>query len=672
VTFRKAALAGLPLLALYCVGSGLNSSGQGGLPWFWFLLVATGYLALLFADGRDRLSRWGRVFRGAGATDSRGGLPTGGARIGVLALVCATVLGAALPASDGLNLLNGNLGGGGDGNGHGPSINALNPVVSLAAGLRNPNNQPLVRYHGTDAALRYAYLRITALDDFDGVEWKPSNEDLKPLPQGTFPAPDGLDPSVDAPQMTTQIDLDPSLSTQWLPAPYPISGIRLGSGDWRYEPQTRSVIVGTGQPVGGVSYSVTTYNVSPTPDQLRQAGPAPSDIESRYTKLPANMPSTVRDTAQQVTAGKTTAYDEALALQTWFTTTGGFTYNTQVDPGTGLDAITKFLEDKQGFCVHFAATMAAMARSLGIPARVAVGFAPGDDLGEDTYQVGTRNYHAWPELYFSGIGWLRFEPTPSVGVAPDYASSRTAPVPSAAPSQATDRPSAQSGPTGPAPSGCPAELRKQGGCGNQQSAAPAASSASGGGASWQLPAALGAVALVVLLLLSPMLWRSRLRRRRLGGGRRLPGGPGGGELSEAQVLAAWQELIDTAWDLGVPPDDALSPRHTARRISETGRLDGPGSAAAGRVALAAERVLYARDPGPSPALAGDVRTAGNGLRAAAGRGQRVRAVLLPPSAARVLWRVGDRNRALRDGLRERLARLGARTAGRLGRLRRRR
>ncbi|WP_267286775.1 DUF3488 and transglutaminase-like domain-containing protein [Kitasatospora acidiphila] len=628
-----------------------------------------GYLALLFAEGRDRLSRWGRVFRGSGTSDSRGGLPTGGHRIGVLALVCATVLGAALPATDGLDLLGGGLGGG-DGSGPGGhSINALSPMVSLADGLRRPANQPLLHYHGTDPALRDAYLRITALDDFDGVEWKPGNEDLKPVPQAAFPAPDGLDPSVSAPEMTTIISLEPDLSTQWLPAPYPISRIKLSGDGWRYEPDTRSVITGSGQQAGGLTYSVTSYNVSPTADQLRQAAPAPTAITDRYTKLPDDLPSMVTDLARQVTAGKETAYDQAVALQDWFTSTGGFRYNTKVDAGTGPQAIAKFLQDKQGFCVHFAATMAAMARTLHIPARVAVGFAPGVELGGGDFQVGTRNYHAWPELYFSGVGWLRFEPTPSVGVAPSYSTQQTASQPTSAPTQASAQPTAQDGPTASSAANCPAALRKQGGCQAQQSAPAVAVAPTTSGMAWQLPALLAAIAVVVLLLLSPMLWRDRVRRRRLGGGRRRPGGPGGGELTEAQVLAAWQELIDSAWDLGIPPDEALSPRHTARRISEAGGLDEQSSAAAGRVALATERVLYAREPGLSAPLAGDVRAARDGLRATAGRRQRLRAVLLPPSAARVLWRAGDRRRALRDGLHARLARLGERTVGRLRRCR---
>src|SRR5690606_41826401 len=88
--------------------------------------------------------------------------------------------------------------------------------------------------------------------------------------------------------------------------------------------------------------------------------------------------------------------------------------------------IARFLRDKQGFCVHYSFAMASMARSLGIPARVAVGFAPGTPQADGTVAVGLRDAHAWPELYFEGIGWTRFEPTPTRGSIPSYTPPDTA------------------------------------------------------------------------------------------------------------------------------------------------------------------------------------------------------------------------------------------------------
>jgi hypothetical protein len=273
--------------------------------------------------------------------------------------------------------------------------------------------------------------------------------------------------------------------------------------------------------------------------------------------------------------------------------------------------------------------MAAMARSLGIPARVAVGFTPGTQQGDGSWLVTTKDAHAWPELYFAGLGWLRFEPTPTRGVTPGYTvpqvTSSTGPQASSAPTQA-----ARPGPSASSAAGCSAERRRIGDCGLQpQSAGTAAGSGSGWPSATVITLCVLA-ALLVLALLFPMLWRLRLRRARL---RRRP------ELTDQQVLAAWRELIDSAWDLGIAPDDAETPRRTAARLATVGALSPEASAAVGRLALATEQVLYAPQvQGPvSPRT--DLRLARAGLTSSVDRGTRWRAVLLPASTTRLLnWR----------------------------------
>ncbi|HBF82528.1 MAG TPA: transglutaminase, partial [Streptomyces sp.] len=101
------------------------------------------------------------------------------------------------------------------------------------------------------------------------------------------------------------------------------------------------------------------------------------DLAREYTQVPRSLPDVVRKTAKDVTAGAGNDYERAVALQDWFAYDGGFRYDTTVTSGTGSAAIERFLRDREGFCVHFSFTMAAMARTLGIPARVAVGFTPG-------------------------------------------------------------------------------------------------------------------------------------------------------------------------------------------------------------------------------------------------------------------------------------------------------
>lgn len=111
-------------------------------------------------------------------------------------------------------------------------------------------------------------------------------------------------------------------------------------------------------------------------------------------------------------------------------------------------------------------------------------------------------------------------------------------------------------------------------------------------------------------------------------------------------MAAWDEITDSAWDHGIPPDESLTPRKAAARIVRLGRLDGAAAAAVHRVAGAVERVLYAPEPGTASAPADDVRAVRTGLRASAGRWDRLRATLAPRSAVRVIWAVSERRTAL--------------------------
>ena len=118
---------------------------------------------------------------------------------------------------------------------------------------------------------------------------------------------------------------------------------------------------------------------------------------------PTTSPTWSSELALEVTAGATTDYDQMLALQNWFQT---FTYSTEVQSGHGSNAIESFLEIRIGYCEQFAATMATMARTLGIPSRVAVGFTPGVLRADGWYSVLGKNAHAWPEIWFDGIGWV--------------------------------------------------------------------------------------------------------------------------------------------------------------------------------------------------------------------------------------------------------------------------
>ena len=133
-----------------------------------------------------------------------------------------------------------------------------------------------------------------------------------------------------------------------------------------------------------------------------------------YLTLPDGFPETVAATAAAVTQGTPTNYDAMLELQNWFQTQ--FRYSLDVPAGHSNSAIEAFLRQRVGYCEQFAATFAAMARTLGIPSRLAVGYTPGQLLSDRWYSVTGRNSHAWPEVWFDGLGWVPFEPTPGRGI----------------------------------------------------------------------------------------------------------------------------------------------------------------------------------------------------------------------------------------------------------------
>lgn len=690
VTFRNAAPAGLPLLALYSVAAGLS---EGAADWLWFLAAAAGYLMLLLAESRERLSQWGRVFGGAvRGPDGQAG-PVApvrtGRRIGMAALGVALVVPLLpLPAIQS-GLLGGAGAGVGAGNGGGGTISAVNPLVSLRDSLNVDQDRTVLTLRTNSNDLSDMYLRIVSLDDFDGTTWKPAKRHIVAVPDD-FPAPTGLGPDVKRAEITTRIAAAEDYAQDWLPMPYPPSGVQI-KGNWRYEPVGMTLVGDHGQNTSGRTYQVTSLDVQPTAQQLAAAPDAPGSIEREYTNVPDSLPPVVKRQAREITKASDNDYEKAVALQDYFAVTGGFEYDTDVEVGTGQGAIARFLQEKQGFCVHFSFAMAAMARTLGIPARVAVGFAPGSPQGDGSVTVGLKDAHAWPELYFEGVGWTRFEPTPTRGTTPTYtvpeSPGQTLPeLPQVTPSASaapSDQPSASTS--------CSARERKLEGCAD---ALPADQSGQGGGgtpwyriATWAL---LGAAALVLPLL--PMLWRLRRRSVRLASAQHSAaavGAPPGrrkgadgreaagtdsavlldvpveeaGAAAAGHVLAVWRELTDTAWDYGIEPDEALTPRRAAARIVRVGELDETASRSVHRVAGAVEQVLYAPEPRAEAGLADEVRTVRAALRERAGWATRLRAVAAPRSAVRAVWDLADRWSALKASGAARLTALARRPSG---------
>jgi transglutaminase-like putative cysteine protease len=625
VTFRRPAVAGLPLLALYCVPSTL---APGGVGWGWFVLGAGGWLALLVADARLRFTSWGRPLgygRGDRATEREysGEIQTTplsalGRRIGAASLGVAVIVPIIVPGLD--EGVFGRGGGAGDGDGA-ASVTVQNPMVDLRRDLTRPEDRTIIRYTTDDP--QPDYLRLVTLDSFDGIAWERATFDTPRTNRvrgQELPIPVGLSDAVARERRTTQLRvLDQAES--WLPMPYPPARVRIEGGDWRYDNESLNVVAQDGSTIRDTEYEVVSLDLQPTAAQLR-AAPAADEDYDRYVELPPGLPEQVRTEARDVVADATTPYERALALQDWFRDTSVWTYSTEVQDGNGNDDLEAFLADRTGYCEQFAATMAVMARSIGIPARVNVGFTPGTRDG-DEWRVSLHDAHAWPELYFPGVGWVRFEPTPLAdgrGIDPEYAGPAAERVDPSDPAAAQPAPSAAATPGAGLTE---QEARLQG-----DEALAGGSAANSGPPRWPFVVAI----VVAVLAVIPRLTRSVVRRRRFVDR----------EDPRTRAEAAWAEVRDTVRDLGYLWSSSETPRQAALRLGDEAFLEQPGREAFSKLARVVERARYARAPGPVDDLSVEVDVLRHGLGAPLSRWRRWRARWLPASAADVLQAGTDR------------------------------
>ncbi|MGI6367402.1 MAG: transglutaminase TgpA family protein [Anaerolineae bacterium] len=162
-------------------------------------------------------------------------------------------------------------------------------------------------------------------------------------------------------------------------------------------------------------YTVVSHVPQPTVEELRAAEDAyPAEIAERYLALP-EIPQRVADLAQEIvaTSGAETRYDKAKAIEAYLR---GYAYDLDVSPPPlDQDIVEYFLFDLQrGYCDYSATSMVVMLRAVGIASRYASGFGMGEyDYYIERWRVTGKNAHAWPEVYFPGLGWIEFEPTPS-------------------------------------------------------------------------------------------------------------------------------------------------------------------------------------------------------------------------------------------------------------------
>jgi transglutaminase-like putative cysteine protease len=174
----------------------------------------------------------------------------------------------------------------------------------------------------------------------------------------------------------------------------------------------------------GETYQVDSVLSNPNITQLREAGTDyPAWVTERYLQLPEDFSPRIQELAAEITAEAETPYDKAGAITRYLRDNIEYAETIPSAPRNADVLEWVLFENKQGYCVYYATAEILMLRSLGIPARMAVGFAQGegiaggDDLAPEEeitpgiFTVRKKNAHAWPEVYFPGIGWVEFEPT---------------------------------------------------------------------------------------------------------------------------------------------------------------------------------------------------------------------------------------------------------------------
>ncbi|HEU4743698.1 MAG TPA: transglutaminase domain-containing protein, partial [Anaerolineales bacterium] len=167
---------------------------------------------------------------------------------------------------------------------------------------------------------------------------------------------------------------------------------------------------------GGETYQLDAILTTPNRLQLQEAGTAyPEWVKQKYLQLPKDFSPRIQALAREITAEAQTPFEKANLITRYLRENIDYS-QTIPEPPRNKDSLEWVLFDyKQAYCVYYASAEVLMLRSLGIPARMAVGFAQGERDG-DNYVVRRLNSHAWPEVYFPGIGWVEFEPT--AGQAP--------------------------------------------------------------------------------------------------------------------------------------------------------------------------------------------------------------------------------------------------------------
>jgi transglutaminase-like putative cysteine protease len=477
--FRYGAAPVLPIPGLvaaigslfWIFGALLAVSGVTGNPWVGSAPALVFYLQLATLDRRSSTTTWIAAFAmiatlaavaaGPGADRRTGRLrDSGGLMIArrsatlpgaltvlmVVAAVGATsALGSTVPEAGSIDWrTNSGIGTGLYGQG-----SSLNLFVGLQQSVVSLSDEPVFFARVSDSAPDNdeLYWRLITLDVFDGENWIPGAQTFSQQGETRYERDEWQfgGPTI---EISARVRIA-GLRQQLLPIVYSTTdlqspnqliaesfrvredgsigiGVRSREG-WEYEiradvpdPDIAQLASLGGQlsPIFEEAVAQGAIDLSPRPVDFV---PRPPEVDA-FLELPDDVSPAVKTAAREITEPGFTRFEKALILEAFFRDDDNFVYSTGVSTGHSSLDLEDWLLDpesenfRRGYCEQFATAMAVMARSLGLPSRVVLGFTPGSVVdqadGSELIVVQERNAHAWVEIWMDGQGWTRFDPTP--------------------------------------------------------------------------------------------------------------------------------------------------------------------------------------------------------------------------------------------------------------------
>jgi transglutaminase-like putative cysteine protease len=462
VRLHSTALAGLPLLVLFTVPITMNAQHENLGTTVVFCLGAAGYLAMLSADGRERIRVWGRLVslwrsgslydaasrrpqararRGVYARTSADdpmsaahqatgpepgpdtrALAAAGRRVGLASVILALCVPLLVPGLHPSKLFSSGPGIGGNGGGAGAAVALPDSLSQTVRELQQSHPTRLLSY--TLEGSRQLeqddppYLQTYVYDNLTDSGWQTTDYTADETQATTLPPPQGLNDMAAYPQFKVSVSVTgPALTNASAPSflamPYPATQVTAPPGVWLVDPEL--MVFSQNSSADVHAYTATSVDVDPTAAQLRAAPRPPSSLAADL-KLPASYEvRALKQIADEETAGQTTEYGKVNALAAWLSGPN-FSYKPTAPTVNSAASLLHFLTATHaGVCVQSAWAMTVLTLLLGIPARLAGGYTAGRRVSGNTYQVTSDDAHAWAEVYFTGYGWIKFEATPSGG-----------------------------------------------------------------------------------------------------------------------------------------------------------------------------------------------------------------------------------------------------------------